>query len=202
MPGFEEHRTRALALLNDPNQIAMPDAVMGDLVANHWIDTQHPRGLWRVSPIEAYIAGKPEWRTVIDVDALGKAEGKSWVWHGADCLAPDYARCLVSLSPGGSDADVVREFDLGTGKFVEGGFVLPEAKSNVAWADRDHLLIGTDFGKGTLTESGYPMIVKLWARGSSVQSARTLFTGQRRDVGATPFSVLDDETRWSFISRG
>ena len=86
---------------------------MGDHVTNFWRDAANPRGLWRISPLAAYLAGKPQWRTLIDVDALGQTEGKSWVWHGADCLAPDYRRCLVSLSPGGTDADVVREFDLG-----------------------------------------------------------------------------------------
>jgi prolyl oligopeptidase len=78
---------------------------------------------------------------LIDVDALGRTEGKSWVWHGADCLEPDYRRCLVSLSPGGGDADVVREFDRETGRFVEDGFTLPEAKTDVAWLDSDRLLV-------------------------------------------------------------
>ena len=137
--GFEEHRQRALTILNDPNQIATPDEVMGDLVANHWVDANHKRGLWRVSPLADYLAGKPVWRTLIDVDALGKAEDKSWVWHGANCLPPEYQRCLVSLSPGGSDADVIREFDLQAGKFVEGGFVVPESKNSAEWADRDTL---------------------------------------------------------------
>ena len=77
MPGYEQHRARALAMLNDPRQIAMPDAVMGDLVANHWVDAEHKRGLWRVSPLNAYLAGKPEWRVLIDVDALGKAEAST-----------------------------------------------------------------------------------------------------------------------------
>jgi len=31
-------------------------------------------------------------------------------------------------------------------QFVEGGFYLPEAKSDVAWRTRDSLYIGTDFG--------------------------------------------------------
>ena len=70
MPGFEERRARALQLLNDPNQIATPDEVMGGLVSNHWVDADHKRGLWRVSPLFAYLAGKPVWRTLIDVDAL------------------------------------------------------------------------------------------------------------------------------------
>src|SRR3546814_3675338 len=122
----------------------------------------------------------PSWTTVIDVDALGQAEGKSWVWHDADCLAPDYERCLISLSPGGTDADVVREFDLSTGQFVEGGFILPEAKSDVAWADRDTLMVATDYGAGTLTASGYHRIVKRWKRGTPLAAATRVKEG---DVG-------------------
>ena len=131
-PKFEQYRSRARAILDDEQQIAAPEAVLGDQVTNLWRDVKNPRGIWRISPRAAYVAGKPEWRTLIDVDALGKAEGKSWVWHGADCLPPEYRRCLVSLSPGGTDADVVREFDLATGQFIEGGFALPEAKSDPA----------------------------------------------------------------------
>ncbi len=201
-PEFEPARKRALAILDDEQQIAAPEDVIGAHVTNLWRDADNPRGLWRISPLEPYAAGKPQWRTLIDVDALGKAEGKSWVWHGADCLAPDYQRCLVSLSPGGTDADVVREFDIATGKFVDGGFVVPEAKSNVAWLDRDHLLVGTDYGAGSLTESGYPRIVKLWARGSPLASARTIFTGEQSDVSASPFALIDGGRRWSFITRG
>src|SRR3954462_10636705 len=165
-PKFEAYRARARALLDDERQIALPDQILGDRVGNLWRDAIHPRGLWRVSALGPYRAGKPQWRTLIDVDALGKAEGKSWVWHGADCLAPDYRRCLVALSAGGTDADVVREFDLSAGRFVEGGFTLPEAKSEVAWADADTLLVGTDWGADSLTSSGYPRIVKLWKRGT------------------------------------
>ncbi|MGZ8296488.1 MAG: prolyl oligopeptidase family serine peptidase, partial [Allosphingosinicella sp.] len=146
-PRFESYRRRALAILDDKEQIATPDQIMGDKVANLWRDAVNPRGLWRISPLAAYRAGRPQWRTAIDVDALGRREGKSWVWHGADCLAPTYRRCLVSVSPGGTDADVVREFDLGTGRFVEGGFVIPEAKTSAAWVDEDTLLVGTDYGK-------------------------------------------------------
>lgn len=201
-PGFAQHRARALAILDDKEQIAAPEAVMGESVTNLWRDAQNPRGIWRISPLSAYVAGKPQWRTLIDVDALGKAEGKSWVWHGADCLAPEYRRCLVSLSPGGTDADVVREFDLGTGQFVEGGFVVPEAKSNVTWVDRDRLLVGTDYGAGSLTASGYPSVIKLWTRGTPLSAARTVFTGAKEDVSSSGFSRLDGDTRWSFVNRG
>ena len=201
VPGFEAHRQRALQLLNDPNNIAMPDEVMGDLVSNHWVDAEHKRGLWRVSPLAAYLAGKPEWRTLIDVDALGKAEGKSWVWHGADCLPPAYQRCLVSLSPGGSDADVVREFDLPTGKFVEDGFVVAESKNSVAWADRDTLLVAMAEGEGTVTRSGYARIVKEWKRGTPWSAATVVAEATEAEVGIGPFAVMDGDIRRPAISR-
>lgn len=201
-PKFEEYRARARAILDDEQQIAAPEAVLGDNVTNLWRDAKNPRGIWRTSPLAAYAAGKPQWRTLIDIDALGKQEGKSWVWHGANCLAPEYRRCLVSLSPGGTDADVVREFDLQTGKFVEGGFTLPEAKSNVAWANNDHLLIGTDFGPDSLTTSGYPRVVKLWTRGTPLAQAKTIFSGEKGDVSVAGFAAQDGDRRWTFVSRG
>lgn len=201
-PKFDAYRSRARAILDDEQQIATPDQVLGERVLNLWRDANNPRGLWRVSPLAAYRAGTPQWRTVIDVDALGKAEGKSWVWHGADCLAPDYRRCLVSLSPGGTDADVVREFDLESGRFVDGGFALPEAKSNIAWVDRDTLLVVTDYGPESLTASGYGRIAKLWKRGTPLSAARTLYEGEKGDVSVTPIAVQDRGRRWTFVSRG
>ena len=199
--GFEQRHARALRILNDPNQLATPEEVMGALVANHWIDAEHPRGLWRVSPLSAYLAGQPQWRTVIDVDALGKAEGKSWVWHGAECLPPEYRRCLVALSPGGSDADVVREFDLGTGKFVEGGFVVPESKNTTTWVDADTLLVARTEGEGTVTRSGYPRIVKLWKRGTPWSAAQVVAEGTEADIGISPFAVMDGDVRRVGINR-
>jgi prolyl oligopeptidase len=201
-PKYESYRRRALDILDDKEQIAAPDQILGDKVLNLWRDADNPRGLWRVSPLAAYRSGTPQWRTLIDVDALGKAEGKSWVWHGADCLAPAYRRCLVSVSPGGTDADVVREFDLGTGQFVQGGFVVPEAKSSVAWVDSDTLLVGTDYGSGSLTSSGYPRIVKYWKRGTALASAKTLFSGETGDVATNPLAIQSGARRWVFIDRG
>jgi prolyl oligopeptidase len=201
MPGFEERRARALAMLNDPNQVATPSEVMGDLVANHWVDAEHKRGLWRVSALADYLAGSPKWRTLIDVDALGKAEGKSWVWHGADCLPPEYQRCLVSLSPGGSDADVVREFDLPSGKFVEGGFAIPESKNSATWVDRDTLLVAMAEGEGTVTRSGYARIVKEWKRGTPWSAAVKVAEATVDDIGIGPFAIMDGDVRRVAISR-
>ncbi len=201
-PEYPVARAWAKQILDDDRQIAMPDAIQGDMVTNLWRDADNPRGLWRIASLDSYTAGVPEWRTLIDVDQLGRDEGESWVWHGANCLAPEYERCLISLSPGGTDADVVREFDVTTVSFVDGGFTLPEAKSNVAWFDEDTLFVGTDEGEGSLTDSGYPRLVKLWERGTEFASARQIAEGEQTDVGISGFSVLDGDTRWRFIQRG
>ncbi|MCP1469938.1 prolyl oligopeptidase [Sphingobium sp. OAS761] len=201
-PGFEQDRARARAILDDESQIALPDRVMGDQVTNLWRDAANPRGLWRSSDLASYLAGKPQWKTVIDVDALGKAEGKSWVWHGADCLAPDYRRCLVSLSAGGTDAEVVREFDMATGAFVADGFVVPEAKSDVAWMDRDTLLVATDYGAGTLTDSGYARQVKAWKRGTPLSAATLVMEGETGDIAMRARALQDGDTRRAFVERG
>ena len=201
-PEYPLAKAWARQILDDDRQIAMPAAIYGDMVTNLWRDADNPRGIWRIASLDSYEAGAPEWRTLIDVDQLGRDEGESWVWHGADCLAPDYTRCLISLSPGGTDADVLREFDVATGEFVADGFTLPQAKTNAAWYDADTLIVGTDEGAGSLTDSGYPRLVKLWKRGSDFAEAREIFAGEQGDVSAAGFSVLDGETRWRFVRRG
>lgn len=200
-PRFEADRQRAKAILDDDRQIAMPGTVMGETITNFWRDANNPRGIWRQSPLDAWLAGKPEWTTLIDVDALGKAEGESWVWQGANCLAPEYRRCLVSLSPGGTDANVVREWDRGTKRFVEGGFALPQAKNRSTWEDADTLLVATDFGEGSMTASGYPRIVKRWKRGTPLSEAQVVAEGQTEDVGMQMFALTDGDTRWPVIAR-
>ncbi|WP_422061602.1 prolyl oligopeptidase family serine peptidase [Sphingopyxis sp.] len=200
-PGFEKDRLRAKEILDDNRQIADPGEVMGDTITNFWRDAANPRGIWRQSPLDAYLAGKPVWTTLIDVDALGKAEKQSWVWHGADCLAPDYRRCLISVSPGGTDADIVREWDRPTKSFVKDGFALPQAKSSVTWENADALLVATDYGAGSMTASGYPRIVKRWKRGTPLSAAATLIEGEAGDVGMGVFAFMDGDKRWPMISR-
>ncbi len=135
----------------------------------------HPRGVWRRTTLDEYRKPEPEWETVIDLDALASAENENWVWSGADCLKPEYRRCLVSLSRGGADAAVTREFDVTTRAFVADGYTLPEAKATVSWRDLDSLFVGTDFGAGSLTESGYPRIIKEWKRGTALADAPIVF---------------------------
>lgn len=163
---------------------------IGDLFYNFWKDAEHPQGLWRRTTLESYRTPEPDWETVLDVDALGAAEGISWVWHGAQVLRPDYRKALVSLSPGGSDADVTREFDLVTKTFVapeDGGFFRPEAKGDLAWIDDDTVYAFTDFGDGSLTPSGYPRIAKRWRRGTPLESAVTVYEGEPEDMYISAF---------------
>jgi prolyl oligopeptidase len=154
----------------------------GDLLYNFWQDAEHPRGLWRRTTMAEYRTAKPAWELLLDVDVLAEAEGENWVWEGARVLRPDLTRALLSLSRGGSDATVVREFDLAGRAFVADGFTLPEAKSSVGWIDIDHVHVGTDFGTGSLTTSGYPRIVKRWRRGTPLAEAEVIFEGKPDDV--------------------
>ena len=186
----------ALAAVTSDDRIPYP-SLRGDDVYNFWTDADHPRGLWRRATLTDYLAGEPAWETVIDVGALGEAEGVNWTWGGAVCLPIDSdlgeagTRCLVRLSRGGADAVEVREFDTAAGTFVEGGFRVPEAKSSAAWVDADRLLVSTDWGDGSLTESGYPRIVKVWERGRPLAEARTVFSAPATDMGAWAGSMLD-----------
>jgi prolyl oligopeptidase len=191
---------RTLQILDSKEKIPAPE-LLGEVVYNFWKDDVHERGIWRRTTLASYRTAAPQWETVLDVDALAKADGKAWVFHGANCLPPAYLRCMVSLSPGGSDASVEREFDTKAKEFVSGGFSLPEAKSNVAWHDEDTLWLGTDFGPGSLTSSGYPRFVKLWKRGTPVSAARTVFEARVEDVGAGGRSEILSDGRYDLVTR-
>ncbi|GGK51438.1 prolyl oligopeptidase [Nocardia camponoti] len=181
---FADFESRVLAMLDDDTKVAYPGR-RGKWLYNFWRDAAHPRGVWRRTTFESYATDAPEWDVIIDVDALAEAEGENWVWGGAGVFRPTQERALVSLSRGGADATVVREFDMETRKFVtedEGGFVLPEAKSRVGWIDIDTVYVGTDFGPGSLTDSGYPRIAKRWRRGTPLTEAETVYEGEPSDV--------------------
>ncbi|MCG8553882.1 MAG: prolyl oligopeptidase family serine peptidase [Proteobacteria bacterium] len=200
-PGFEPLRKRVLAILDSSDKIPWVRK-RGRHYYNFWRDADHPKGLWRrVSSLRAYRKGKPRWQTVLDVDALADKEGESWVWKGAVCLYPKRTRCLVRLSRGGADATVVREFDTIRRAFVKNGFYLPEAKSHVAWRDRNTLYVGTDFGPGSMTDSGYPRQVKLWKRGTPLSAAKPIFEGKRSDVTVGAYRSWDHGHVRDFVYR-
>ena len=196
---FKPIEKRALEILDSEEKIAYP-AMRGDDIYNFWQDKQHPRGIWRRTPLASYRSPSPQWETVLDIDAMVAKDGTLWVWKGADCLPPEYALCLVSLSKGGSDAVDVREFDTRTKSFVKDGFSLPTAKSSTSWLDENTLWVGTDFGPGTLTTSGYPRIVKLWKRGTPLSEAKTIFEGPVDSVGAFGSSQITPEGRYDIVT--
>ncbi|CAN7213053.1 prolyl oligopeptidase family serine peptidase [Mycolicibacterium frederiksbergense] len=178
---FEAMRTEALQVLDTDARIPYVRR-RGEYLYNFWRDEANPRGLWQRTTLESYRSDTPDWDVVIDVDALAAADGENWVWAGADVIEPDHALALISLSRGGADAVVVREFDMRTREFVKGGFELPEAKTQITWADENTVLVGTDFGPGSLTDSGYARLVKRWRRGEALADAVTVYSGEQADV--------------------
>ena len=199
-PAFKQLEADIRAILDSDAKIPGVEKI-GDYYYNFWKDKQHERGVWRRTTLAEYRKPEPQWETVLDLDALNKAENAKWVWHGADCLRPKYERCLIALSPGGSDADVTREFDLVTKQFVQDGFFRPEAKGGLSWIDEDTVYVFTDFGPGTLTSSGYPNIVKEWKRGTPLSAAKTVYEGKPGDMYIA--AMRDHTPGWQrdFISR-
>jgi prolyl oligopeptidase len=197
---FKRLEARILSILDSKEKIPFVTKI-GDRLYNFWRDAEHPKGVWRRTTPQSYRAAEPSWETVLDVDALSGAEGENWVWHGAEVLEPEDRLCLVSLSRGGADADVVREFDLDAKAFVAGGFALPEAKSRVAWRHADSLFVASDFGPGSLTTSGYPRTVREWARGTPLAAAPVVYEGRPEDMSVMAFRDLTPGFERDFVAR-
>jgi prolyl oligopeptidase len=199
-PSFQGLKNDLLAILDSSARIPYISK-RGPYYYNFWRDAKNPKGLWRRTTLEEYRKPEPKWDVLIDLDALAKAENENWVWARAQVLRPGYKRALVSLSRGGADADVVREFDMETRAFVKDGFQLPEAKSGVSWIDQDHVYVSTDFGPGSMTTSGYPRIAKLWTRGTPLSAAKTVYEGKPEDMSIS--AVFDDTPGFErhFVSR-
>ncbi len=200
-PDFQKLYDNNFKILNSKERIAYP-SIRGKYIYNFWQDSVNERGLWRRTSLKSYLSSSPKWETVLDIDSLSKADKTKWVFKGADYLYPDYNLCLLNLSRGGSDATVVKEFNLITKKFVDNGFALPEAKQSVGWIDKDHLFVGTDFGKGSMTTSGYPRIVKEWTRGTPLSDAKTIYSGQNSDVSVGGYEINTPDRSYKFVLRG
>ena len=190
-PRYDGLHEQALTIVQSRDRIPGPGFNHDGTVDNFWQDAEHVRGIWRTTSLDSYRTEAPVWETILDIDALSTAEGKNWVYKGSTCLPPAESLCLVSLSDGGKDAVTIREFDRTTRTFVADGFVLPESKGNATWVDADTLLIARDFGEGSMTSSGYPMIVKRLRRGQTIDQAETLFTGQPGDVSVSGSTLRD-----------
>jgi prolyl oligopeptidase len=189
-PRYKQFYADAFAIASAEDRIPTP-RLIGGRITNLWRDAAHPQGIWRWTSPAEYASASPRWTPLIDLDALSKAEGKKWVWEGATCLRPEETRCLVSLSAGGEDATEIREFDLATGRFVAGGWLLPVSKHAVDWVDIDTLLVARDWGPGTLTKSTYPFVLKLVKRGRPLAEAKEVFRASPEDVGVGADTYVD-----------
>jgi prolyl oligopeptidase len=188
---YADLQANALAILNAKDRVPGVSFAGDGSLRNFWQDADHVRGLWRKTTLESYRTAEPAWETILDIDALSKAENANWVFKGASCLPPEETRCLLTLSNGGKDAVSVREFDTTTKTFVPGGFVLPEGKQNYTWLDKDTLIVGREWTPGELTNSGYAYVLKTLKRGQPLDQAAEVYRGQKTDVSVSPFVLRD-----------
>ena len=192
-PRYAILHQEALKIVDATDRIPMPGFRAG-AIYNFWQDQTHAQGLWRRTTLRSYQTADPRWETVLDLDALSKAEGKTWVWKGSICLQPEQKQCLLQLSNGGEDAVEVREFDLPSARFVQSGFTLPRGKQDLTWRDPDTLVVAREWGPRTMTESGYPFVVKLVKRGQPLEAAQEVFRGTPKDVQVSPSTLYDAQT--------
>ncbi|KAL7497471.1 hypothetical protein ACHAWT_007442 [Skeletonema menzelii] len=222
-PTTTQTYTRIKSILDSQDKIPHAYRINDDYYYNFWQDEHHVQGIWRKTTLESFKGttttadttdGKKqpttEWTTVLDIDKLDPpttGTAKTWVWHGSILLdeGPNSNnkcdRALIKLSPGGSDADICREFCLTTETFVdpngpEQGFeITTPAKTRISYRSRNECLVGTDFhldgSSSSLTDSGYPRIVKSWKRGTPLSEAVTVFEVQQSDIAANMYSYHD-----------
>ena len=199
-PRFETLEKEALEILTSDARIPLGD-IRGQHVVNFWQDATQVRGVLRRATLSSYRSKDTEWETLLDMDSLAKDEDENWVYQGYQCLSPDYEKCYIRMSRGGTDASVYREFSTKTKSFVKNGFLLPEAKSSVQWLDENHWLVGSDWGAGSLTDSGYARIVKLWRRGEPLSEANIVYSGEPSDVGVFATAYRDAKKVYPIITR-
>ena len=191
-PRYAAYFAEALTIAQAKDRLPAGEFI-GGAVYNFWQDEDHVRGIWRRATPASFATAAPVWQTVIDLDALATAEKANWVWKGARCSRPAERRCLINLSDGGEDAVTVREFDLVSGTFVDGGFALPKGKVDVAWQDENTLLVSREWEPGQLTKSSYPYVVKRVKRGQPLSAATEVYRGRESDVAAGPAVLRDSQ---------
>lgn len=200
-PKYQDIFQKNLEIYNSSDRIPAP-SIRGEFIYNLWQDADHVRGIWRRTTKESYLRGNPDWDILLDLDKMSEDDGVNWVFKGASGLFPDYSRFMVSLSRGGADAVIIREFDANNKSFVEGGFQLSEAKGGVSWLDENRLIVSSDFGEGSMTASGYPRQVRMWKRGYQVSDATVIFEGGTDDVSSFGYVINKAENQYAIIRRG
>jgi prolyl oligopeptidase len=200
-PMYKKFYDQSLEIFDSRERIAAP-SLIGKYIYNYWQDQKNPRGVWRRMLKTDYLADKTDWETVIDIDALSAKDGKKWVFKGASPLEPDNNLFLVNLSNGGGDATFVKEFDAVKKEFVEGGFSAEESKGSLSWIDQNSVFVSRDFGPGSMTESGYPMVVKIWKRGTPMSSAKEVYRGESTNVSAYGYNSKHMGKDYLFFGKG
>ena len=198
-PGYEEMFQKNMEIYNSTERIADP-SIRGEYIYNFWQDQKHERGIWRRTRIKSYRSENPDWEILLDLDELSKRDDVKWVYKGATGLFPDYNRFLLSLSKGGGDAVIIREFDVNSKSFVDDGFYIPEAKGSASWIDKNTLMVSTDFGDG-VTTSGYPRQVKMWERGTDLNNARLIYEGDEKNMGIWGYTVQTKDKTYQLITK-
>ena len=196
---YSELYQQALKVLNSKSRIPVVTQ-NGKWLYNFWQDEQHPRGIYRKTTLKQFKKANPKWKTVLDMDEYSNQQEKNYDYHGMTCLPPKGIDCLVFLSPSGGDAIEIKEFDLEKHEFIDGGYSLPLAKSRISWIDKDTVFVGTDFGIGSMTDSGYPRIIKQWKRGTPLSEAKTLYTANQKSMSATALRITDDQSQIDIIN--
>lgn len=200
IPVFDEFQTEILSVLENDQKIPYGHCYNGEYY-NFWQDKNHLKGIWRKCSYSDFIKGSPDWQPLLDMDNLNQQENKDWLLSDIELYGPHYQRALLKLSPGGSDAAELREFDLQTRQFVSDGFTLPEAKTSATWVDNDRILVASEFSQSALTDSGYPSQLRLWQRGTDINDAQALLSVETDEMGLFTFRLEHGEQSISGVTR-
>ncbi|MGP7795510.1 prolyl oligopeptidase family serine peptidase [Sphingomonas sp. CLY1604] len=203
MPRHAEIETELKTLLaaGDPPPEFM---LMGSVALRFQRSVAHPHGVLSVGRRGS--GGAPAgWREVLDVDALRKAEGKAYELRFGEtslsCAPPANTQCLLSLSPEGSDETELREFDLTTAKFVEGGFRTAANRTFAAWLDGNRLLVEHTLNGAAQLPTGWPASVSIWTRGTPLTAAKVVYRAQPTDAIMTVQATGEGADRVGVITR-
>lgn len=175
---FAELEADAAAVLTDPGRLQAVQFI-GDGVFQYHQSRSAPQGVWRRADRAAFLAGKPVWQTMLDLDRMSASDKRKWFFAGASCRAQ---RCLVRLSNNGKDAVETREYDLIARAFVGSGFFIPDSKSRAWWAGDNRLLVAPVLGPDSLNRSELPKTLRYWQRGTPLAATTAAFSIDNEDA--------------------
>jgi prolyl oligopeptidase len=147
-------------------------------------DESHPYG--RIEAADAKPDGLPgAWRTAFDLDAYNKTAPThytiKWINPEAECLAPAYERCMLSLYYKGGQDNAYVELDLTTGTLVKDGFRLEPGRNSLAWLDRDTLLVAHTTQGAPALPNQFPAELHVWKRGTPLAQAPVIYRADPKD---------------------